>query len=54
MNIKDILKEKKFIVGTHLIKQSFNIKLTLEEFLLLVYFPEFATALSRMLYGIED
>ena len=38
MNVKDILKEKKFIVGNHLIKQSLNSKLTLEEFLLLAYF----------------
>ena len=45
MNIKDILKEKKFIVGTHLIKQSFNIKLTLEEFLLLVYFENADTSI---------
>ena len=45
MNIKEILKEKKFIVGTHLIKQSFNIKLTLEEFLLLVYFENADTSI---------
>ena len=38
MDYKEILKEKKFIVGKHLIKTVLETKLTLEEFLLLVYF----------------
>lgn len=38
MNAKDILKEKKFIVGKHLIQESEKEKLTLDEFLLLLYF----------------
>lgn len=38
MNITDILKEKKFIVGKHLIQKSMELKLSMEEFLLLLYF----------------
>ena len=38
MNVKDILKEKKFIVGNHLIKKALELKISLEEFLLLTYF----------------
>lgn len=38
MNAKDILKEKKFIVGKHLIQEAEKEKLTLDEFLLLLYF----------------
>ena len=38
MNIKDILKEKKLIVGNHLISKSLELKLSLDEFLLLAYF----------------
>lgn len=38
MNAKDILKEKKYIIGAHLLKKSLELKLSLEEFLLLAYF----------------
>lgn len=38
MNAKDILKEKKFIIGKHLIQEAEKEKLTLDEFLLLLYF----------------
>lgn len=38
MNVKDILKEKKFIVGNHLIKKALELKLSFEEFLLITYF----------------
>ena len=38
MNVKDILKEKKIIVGNHLIQKSIELRLSLDEFLLLAYF----------------
>ena len=38
MNITDILKEKKYIVGKHLISKALELKLSMDEFLLLLYF----------------
>lgn len=38
MNFKDILKEKKYIVGKHLMKKAMELKLSLEEFILITYF----------------
>lgn len=38
MDFKEILKEKKFIVGKHLIGESLKLGLSLDEFLLLLYF----------------
>ena len=44
MNVKDLLKEKKFIVGNHLIKQTTKLGLSLDEFLLLLYFENSDTS----------
>lgn len=44
MNIKDLLKEKKFIAGNHLIKQTIKLGLSLDEFLLLLYFENADTS----------
>lgn len=38
MNAKEILKEKKYIVGKHLIDESLKLGLSIEEFILLLYF----------------
>ena len=38
MDFKEILKEKKFIVGNHLIKETIKLGLSIDEFLLLLYF----------------
>jgi DNA replication protein len=38
MNVKDLLMEKKFIVGKHLIKEAVKLGLGIDEFLLLLYF----------------
>lgn len=38
MNVKELLKEKKFIAGNHLIKQTIKLGLSFDEFLLLLYF----------------
>lgn len=45
MNVKEILKEKKFIVGKHLIKESLSLGLSLEEVLLLLYFENSDTSI---------
>ncbi len=38
MDVKEILKEKKYITGNHLIKEAVKLGLSLDEFLLLLYF----------------
>ena len=59
MNVKDILKEKKIIVGNHLIQKSIELKLSLEEFLLLAYFENsdstiFDVELIKKNIGMND
>lgn len=44
MNITDILKEKKYIVGKHLISKALELKLSMDEFLLLLYFENADTS----------
>lgn len=44
MNINDILKEKKYIVGKHLISKALELKLSMDEFLLLLYFENADTS----------
>lgn len=44
MNITDILKEKKYIVGKHLISKTIEFKLSMDEFLLLLYFENADTS----------
>lgn len=43
MDIKEILREKKFIAANHLIRESINLGLSLDEFLLLMYFENSLT-----------
>lgn len=45
MNITDILKEKKYIVGRHLINKAVELNLSMEEFLLLLYFENADTSI---------
>ena len=59
MNVKDILKEKKLIVGNHLVQKSLELKLSLEEFLLLAYFENsdtnvFDVELIKKSIGMSD
>lgn len=44
MNITDLLKEKKYIVGKHLISKALELKLSMDEFLLLLYFENADTS----------
>lgn len=59
MNITDILKEKKYIVGKHLISKAIELKLSMDEFLLLLYFENadtsvFDTDLIKKNMGINE
>ena len=49
MNVKELLKEKKLIASEHLIKQAIDKKLSIEEFLFLLYFEN----ANQMVFDLE-